>query len=166
MAQYCVRSDLSDVISSTGVALRLDDAPPGSVSQIIDRASLDIEEYCAQRYRNLSDSLWVTKRCAELAVYYLCLRRGNPAPIGVVQMYESCIAKLERVQKGTLKIPRMVESKSAHPVMSNMRPTLRPYPHAVVAQALSTGTPEDYHQNRDPWDTLGMNNSWLFDFAF
>ena len=165
--QYCTRSDVADVLSQAGINLRIDDSPPGSLSQVIDRASLEIDEYCLQRYgARLADSLWVTKRCAEVACYYLCVRRGNPVPAGVSLLFDRCIEKLERVQQGVLKIPNLPGSKSSYPVMSNMRPALRPFPRSVVETSLSTGTAADYHQNRDPWDAFGQNNSWLMDYAF
>ncbi len=165
--QYCTRIDMSDVLSFAGVNLRLDDAPPGGISQVIDRASLEVDEYCLQRYGSrLADSLWVAKRCAEIACYFLSVRRGNPAPSGVAQLYERAVAKLEQVRRGDLKIPNLVESKSCHPRMSNIRATLRPFPHTVVERARTTGTPADYHQNRDPWDSFGLNGSWIMDYSF
>lgn len=145
------------------------------LAEYIDRAALEIDEHCLLFYTpaGLLGSTWITKHAAITAAYYYCMRRGNLPPAGVALLFEGSNAargkdgtrnKLERVQKGTLNIPDLPRRKPSVPVMSNMRPALRPHPHMVVERYRSTGRPEQYHQNGDPYDLTGINQPFMYDF--
>jgi len=137
------------------------------LADFIGRGSAKIDQYCATMYTGpvLATSSWVTYEASIVSAYMYCMRRGNPPPAGIAIMYQEAMEDLKQVQKGFLQIPNLPRRKSAAPVMSNMRPTLRPHPHAVVETQRSTGKPAGYHQNRDPWDQTGINTPWVYDYS-
>jgi hypothetical protein len=141
---------------------------PSPLDYFIDMGSLEIEEHCLQFYSGaiLATSDWVTKKCAIVAAYLFSCRRGNPVPQGITTLYKEAIEKLKSVATGRLNIPRLPKSKATVPVMSNMRPALRPHPHAVVERMRSTGTPANYITTNDPWDLTGINSPYIYDFSF
>jgi hypothetical protein len=160
-------------LGTSGNAASSSTIPSGSgvsispLADFINRACDEIDEHCLQFYTaaNLLTSDWVAKQAASIAAYYFCLRRGNPAPVGIAAFHDIAMQKLQRVQQGALNIPNVPKSKATVPVMSNLRPALRPHPHAVVETQRSTGTPASYHQNQDPWDATGINNQFYYDFS-
>jgi hypothetical protein len=137
------------------------------LQEFIHRGTWEILEHCAMFYSlaNLAISDWIRRHAAVVAAYLYCLRRGDPPPQGVAGLYAETKTKLERVQKGWLMIPLLPRTKASVPVMSNMRPALRPHPHVVVERRRSTGSPLGYHQNGDPWDMLGVNEPYVYDYA-
>lgn len=154
---YCVMNDVKNILSTSGVTLRLDDTPPTAADgDVIDDASRLIDEYLLLFYSeaNLALSPWVKHRCAEMAAYLLCERRGNPVPTGLARRYERCEERLEKARLGQLWVPDIPMRKAAVPVLSNVRVRLAPVPHTVVEKVRSTGTVSDYPQREDILDPL------------
>ena len=152
---YCTIGDARRKLSSEAVDLRLDDGDDGS--DALEAADAEINQAAWYLYSEASllTNVWVKQRATDIAAYELCIRRGNPAPASVVERYTRALELLEKVRSGSLLIPKCVMSKASAPTMSNVRPTLRPYPRSVVERSRSTGKPEGYVQNnRDPWDRI------------
>lgn len=145
-------------LSATGTTLRLNDSPPTTSGDIFDDASATIEAYMLLHYApdQLAASRWVKHAAADIATFLLCERRGDPVPVGAAQKFERRMAELERIQAGGMKVADIPMRRTAVPVMSNMRPSNRPFPHAVVERSRSTHKPRDYIQNLDPWDQVNQ----------
>lgn len=158
-ATYCVQADIENRLSASGVDLRIDDVPPDTLGDVIDDASAEVESHCLLKYGadQLAASRWIKHKCADIATYLLCERRGNPAPPGIANKFERAMAQLEKVQEGKLKISDVAQRRTAVPMVSNMRPALRPYPHAVVETKRGTDTVDQLpKKNADPWDVLNF----------
>lgn len=154
---YCVLADVKNILSTSAVTLRLDDTPPTAADgDVLDDASRLIDEHCLLFYSeaNLALSPWVKHRCAEIAAYLLCERRGNPVPTGLVRRFKRALERLEKCRLGQLWIPDIPMRKAAVPVLSNVRTVLAPVPHTRVQKARSTGSVGDYPQLTDRMDPL------------
>src|SRR5712671_5774094 len=88
---YCSMNDVVNVLSQSGVDLRLDDIPPAPTDgDVLNDASTIIDEFCANRYSPtwLVQSDWIRHRCKNIAAFLLCERRGNPVPSGVQTQWD------------------------------------------------------------------------------
>lgn len=157
---YCTIKDLENRLSAEGVSARSDDEPPDDLGDCINDASTQIDEHLYFLYdpAQLATSDWVRQRCADVAAFLLCERRGNPPPVGIAKKYERAMERLEMVQLGQLAVPALPVRKELAPVLSNVRVRLDPFPRVVVERSHSTGTPEGYQQNTDSLD-------WNFDYS-
>jgi hypothetical protein len=166
---YCALSDIQNLISATGVTLRTDDAPPSTLGDVILMAGCEIDTHLWTQYApaDLVNNQAVTYWAAVLATVYLCLRRGNQPPAGLVEHYKRVMGHLEQGAKGKPVVPYCTRRKSFVPVLSAMRATMAPYPRAVVERSRSTGIPANYDQGgtRDPFDRAGLNNSAYLDYS-
>ena len=155
---FCTATDIDNVLSATGVDLRVDDGVEATlVAEAIEEADSEIDQatYYLYTAASLASNAWVNHRAKYLAAEALCFRRNNSPSASLALKCKDIRAELERVRTGSLMIPRAVMSKAAAPTMSNIRPALRPHPRGVVETKRSTGTAEGYNQNnRDPWDRL------------
>lgn len=156
-ATYCTLADLQNRLSATGVALRIDDSPPTTLGDVLDDAAAEIDMYCALHYSpdQLAQSRWIKSKCTDIATFLLCERRGDPVPPGIAAKFDRATAELQRIQEGGLKIADIPQRRLAVPMVSNMRPALRPYPHAVVERKRGTDTVDQLpKKNLDPWDAM------------
>jgi len=152
-ALYCTQDDMEQVLSVSGVELRLDDYP-SDTNFVIDDASALIDAYLLTRYdpAQLGQSRWVRHACTDIAIYNLCMRRANSVPGSILKKYEDTIKMLEKAAVGALKLGDISPKRPAIPFMSNMRPSVNPWPRTVVQKEKSTGTATiaDYRQKTDP----------------
>lgn len=160
---YCAPSDITDILSQPGVTLRTDDAPPSAYGNAAVKAGNKIDWFCFRRYdpAQLALSSLVTDWAAVIAAYYLCVRRGNPCPEGIDALYQDAIAELTEVKKALNDIPGIGVRRTYAPTISKMRPTMRPYPRAVVEVSQGThlgGESINAFMHKDAWDTWGINN--------
>lgn len=149
---YCDEDDIDNRLSEAGVALRVDDIPPDDLGESIDRAAIRIYEYLGLVYPDsqLSGSNVVKHWCADIATYFVCTRRGNPAPGSISKAYEEVIAKLERYQKGWPQLPDAAPRATMVPGMENINYRLTPAPHPRVQRKRSTTKePTDYTRRND-----------------
>lgn len=160
LATLATVNGVADRISQDGIDLRVDDVPPDEMGNVLALADQEVYWYLLEQYSDtvLATSDLVMGWADDAATLFLCERRGNAPPAGTVTRWERTREKLEQVQLGRRKIPRLPRRKGNAPVLSNLRPTLRPMPRVVVEKNRSTGTPADYTQTTDPWDQL--NTSW------
>lgn len=144
---------LQATVSRLGVDLRTDDSA-ADVELCISDATNDVRLYTSRHYElaELTNSAWVEKAARILAVYELCFRRLNAIPEVVEKRRQEVMSQLEAVSKGRLHIPDARRRKAPVPVVSNVRIMARPGNHTVVQQERSTGTPEGYVQDRDPFE--------------
>jgi phage gp36-like protein len=151
---YCTLDDLSDRLSAEGVNLRLDDVPPTASGNVLRRTANKINQFLLRQYTaaNLATSDIVNELAISIGVYYLCTRRGNPAPESVIAAYEEALDDLASIRRGQTDIGDIARRRQSAPVMDNVRIRLRPNPHAVVSTSRSTttgGTPSGYTQHND-----------------
>lgn len=167
---YTNLTAIQNRLSANGVALRIDDVPPDTLGDVIGEASSIIDEYAATIYTqaSLQTSNLIYYKATDIAMYLLCERRGNPAPMSVGARYERAMEFLAKVQVGQVRVWDAVERKVSAPTMSNLRVILRPYNRSVVESGVlrSTGTVTQYTQNRDPWDVIGGNQTALLLWTF
>lgn len=157
---YCSQNDIQNRLSADGITYRTDDNPPTSLGDVIVDASTMIDEHLYYLYSptQLGSSDWVRERCADIASYMLCERRGNPVPPGIAQKYDRAIERLEKIRLGLLAVPNLPVLKEMAPVLSNVRTQLSPFPHTVVERSNSTGTPQGYTPHDDALD-------WGYDYS-
>lgn len=151
---YCSQNDLLNRLSADGVNYRIDDNPPVALGDVIIDASSQIDEHLFFLYdpTQLVQSDWVRERCADIAAYLLCERRGNPVPPGIEAKFVRTMDRLEKVRCGQLAVPNLPVLKSLAPVLSNVRIQMWPWPRVVVEPSNSTGTPAGYPQSQDILD--------------
>ena len=167
---FCTIDDVRDVLSAAGVTLASDDSPPTAYGNAIAKAGNVIVKYLFRRYdpNSLMQSDLVKDWAAAVAAFKLRTRRGNPAPPGVIEAYQEALEDLKQMKAGVNEIPGISPRKQYAPGLSKMRSTLRPYPRAVVEPSQGTtlgGTPANYHQHSDPWDTFGWNTNAFLDLS-
>jgi phage gp36-like protein len=140
VTQYTDLEAVRDRLSREGVDLRLDDLPPSADGDVIDRASIRIDAYLRRRYApsQLDASDHALELATTLATYFLCTRRGNPAPGGVAADYEAALKELEMLRDGSIDLSDVPARRQAAPAMSNVRVKLRPEPHSRVVPARSS----------------------------
>jgi phage gp36-like protein len=159
IVQYCTLSDLQNRLSATGVALRTDDSPPDLLGDVLDDASAEVDMHCQLTYdpAQLSNSRWIKHKTADIAAHLLCERRGDPVPVGIAAKHQRALEALEKVQMGTLKIGDVPQRRKSVPSVTNLRPALRPFPHAVVERSRGTEVVDKLPQrNIDPWDPMNI----------
>lgn len=149
ISNYTTAERLEKRISADGFDLRLDDDPT-AIDEVIMEASVEVFSYLGNRYANadLAASEVVQLWATDIAMYFLCTRRNNPASGAAQFRYDQAIEKLKAVEMGQLKIPLLPGIKGAAPVLSNQRVTNWPWPR-IVTRNPSTGDPEGYTQIRD-----------------
>lgn len=154
VTQYCTLADVKKQLSVEGVDLRLDDNPALS-TDVLDWASLTIDEYCLPGYTaaNLAASGWIKRQCALLAAFEACGRRNNPAPRSlqwkVDRLLDPDRGRLEMVRRGSLNIPDVPRRVTSAPSLSNVRVRLDPVVRTVVEKSRGTSTGEGYRQHTD-----------------
>lgn len=165
ISDYCSEEDIANRLSIAGVALRVDDIPPEDLGDAIDRASIEVFEHLGNIYDDseLNAAATINRWASDIATYFVCTRRGNPAPSSVVKAYERAIEKLEKYQTGRFLLPDASPRAMAAPSMQNHGPRLTPAPHIRVQRKRSTGKAPTEYQRRvdyaDPaeWGALDWN---------
>lgn len=153
---YCAWSDVEHKLSRAGAQLRVDDWPAAAKADVLDEATAHVALYVALHYpeASLLTSRWVRQATAVCAVYFACVRRGNPAPKSVEEGFERVNAQLEKVQRLELRIPDAPLNKGFAPVLSNQRVRQYPVSEIKTVRGKSTGDPEDYVQHTETWDQI------------
>lgn len=149
----CTRERIERRISSTGIDLRIDD-DQDSLIDVFGDAWVEVQGYCSQRYSDaqLGQSNWTLTRWTDIAVMFLCERRGNTAPDSVARRYDKAIADLEKIKAGSEPIVDAAQRKAGAPTLTNQRVRLFPHPNIVSKPSTSTGTPSGYVQPIDQAD--------------
>ena len=162
---YATIEGVRDRLSAGGVTLRADDSPPTAYGDVLSMADDEIDWFCLEGHSEarLEASSIVVGWANDIAAFILCERRGNLPAGGIAQKYERAVEKLEKVKSGQSNIPGVPRRTGYVPRLTNMRSTMRPYNRSVAEKSRSTGTPQGYTQNRDPWDAAGANevNNWV-----
>lgn len=153
---YCTQDDISDRLSETGVDLRIDDSPPSTLGRVLERAAVMVNRYCQTRYTvaQLAMSDHVRELAADIATYYLCIRRGNPAPPYLVDLFNDAKEALAQINQGVLQLPDIAQTRPAFPAMSNPMVAARPTLHARVQTRRSVGKQSGRTIRKDIRDPL------------
>ena len=151
---YCSSDDVEDRLSTTGVDLRTDDAPPTALGNVLKRAATKVNQYLLLHYTapSLQASDWVNQTATSLATFYLCERRGNAPPASVAADYDEAMDDLKLIRKGVFAVPEIARRRQSAPVLSNISIRMRPQPHPRVSATRSVntgGAPEGYTQRID-----------------
>jgi len=141
-------------LSTTGVNLRTDHDPTGSLAEAITAASNDVAFHLASRYplASLATSDWVASKTTTIAIWYLCQWRNNAVPKSVQEMYEGVIKELQQVQSGKGNVPGL-DSGKILPQVVTQRTAWDRFPKERVVDSSSTGRGEgiiEYRDYREP----------------
>lgn len=151
---YCSWVDIQNRMSVAGSANHIDD-DPSTYADIIDEASIIIEEYLLPHYTAsaMSTNRWVKYACATIACVLMMQRRGNDPPRSLRKKYEELLEKLEAVMDGRKQVPGLTRKRTSIPVLSKTRVILSPTgPLVVVSKRRGSpqaSPPIDYRQPRD-----------------
>lgn len=119
-----------------------------------------VKLYCNQRYDDsqLALSGTVLDWATLIATKWLCTRRAQPCPTGILEDYEEAIEELKMVQSGQLSIEDIGTRGVDWPTVTNI--TVNPaYDHmrSRVQTNISEQTPTDYSQFVDWNSALSLN---------
>jgi len=127
---YCTQDDLNSFLSVAGVLGRVDDENTGSIDAegqgyidaAINWATARCNFYLAPKYdhADLATDYVVNEWCAMLAVHWLSIRRGNPAPGSFEDHYKEVLEDLASVRDGTNQLDLGLR-EAAWPAWSNVR---------------------------------------------
>lgn len=128
---YCTEADLQALLSEAGTTARVDDDNDNSQS-VTETGYLNnarywatdkINFYLLSRYAadKLATSWVVNNWCVILAGRWLSMRRGNPPPGVITQLYEEAIEDLKLVHSGSYEVPGVGTRDVLWPVWSNVR---------------------------------------------
>ena len=99
---------------------------------------------------DLASSWVVNDWCTILAVHWLSLRRGNPVPGSLGDLYKATIEDLKLVKSGEYQLPGIGYRNNMWPAWSNIRvDTLYSLRKVRVERPISEGTPLPGRRNRD-----------------
>ena len=157
---YCTEADVQALLSADGTTARVDDngdnsqsaTEAGYITSAINWATDKINFFLLPRYSapNLSTSWVVNNWAVILAARWLSMRRGNPPPGSVNQLYEEAVEDLKLVHSGAYEIPGIGTREVLWPVWSNVRvDPLYILRKIRVERPISEKTSTPYPQNRD-----------------
>lgn len=160
---YCSVADVKRLFSSAGVDAYADhdgdsSADTDVVEDCINQATEEIDAYARQRYTQsgLSGSTLINRWCTTLAVYFLCMRRGNTIPDAIATETERILdpdkGLLSRLAAGNYHLPGVAMRADMRPSWSNLRIDRR-YPRSKtrVTRTNSSDSPtkltRDFEEN-------------------
>lgn len=128
---YTSADEVSDLLSSEGVDIRLDDDADEFVDSsellrldpgIINYATSKVNLYLGERYAaaDLATSWQVHEWCTVIAAVMLCRRRANPVPKTLAKEQREAIEEMREVRVGDLSLSDIGERESSQPSLSNM----------------------------------------------
>ena len=150
--QYCVQGDIEALLSVNGLMLGMNDSETGGISptelgyltnQGINYATARINDYCAGRYDQdqLATSWTINDFATVLAARWVRLRRGNPVPSSLDELYKEVMENLKEVKRGAYSLEDLQERVSGAPLWSNIRVTLHDLRRVRVEMPISEQTP-------------------------
>src|SRR5687767_1407232 len=93
---YCVRADVESIMGLAGVLAHVDDDQDGTeasneddhITNAIERAAVEMNSSLRNQYdlADLTDNDWCKWCNAYLASMFLYNRRGNPAPMSILEV--------------------------------------------------------------------------------
>lgn len=158
---YCTPDDLNPLLSEEGVTGRLDDDDDGSIdaneqgylATAIQWASDKVNFYCLNRYAALDlANSWLVNNWAVLcAGHWLSIRRGNPSPASIADLYKEALKDMEMIRTGAANLPGIGLRTAAWPAWSNIRlDQLYSLRKLRVERPISEQSPvKDYYQQID-----------------
>jgi hypothetical protein len=165
---YAQLSDLQDILSANGVALRLDDVPPDTLANAINKAGNKVDFYLGRVYSpdQLVQSSLVVDWAAALACHFLCARRNNPVGVGCKTLYDDAIADMIEVKKGRSDIPGIPRRKGFVPTLSIKQVVQRPFNRGVieVSRGSQVSKAANITQEKSLYDEIGLNNPAILEY--
>lgn len=169
---YCDQDDIEALLSDEGVVGRLDDDMSGtnSAAEIAilttyarNYATTRVNFYCQPKYDtdDLGTSWLVNDWATVIASRWLCLRRGNPVPKQIEQLFKETIDDMKRVKTGEHEIPEIAARVANSPFWSNIHVSVIHRLRKIrVERPISERTPTDYLQQRDHAADIIGNVEW------
>jgi len=133
---YTDQGDIESLLSVLGLVNRLDDVNTGVATfvaltaeeqaylpKFINRATERCNFYLAMRYNpaDLAQSCWVNDHATVIACYLLAVRRGNPVPASLLDMYKETLEELKLVHLGNYEVPLIALREAGIPAFSTVR---------------------------------------------
>lgn len=129
---YCSSDDVDALLSQEGVDLRLDDDESDAISATeetrlttwaLNYATSRVNDYALGRYlaANLDNNWTVNHWATVIAARYLCVRRGNPLPKSIAELYKEVMADLKALKAGEYQLGDIAERVLNSPSWSNLR---------------------------------------------
>jgi len=155
MSAYCTTADMSRLFASYGVTAFADHdesgtADTGVTDDCISQASEEIDMYALQLYAaaSLATSALINRWATVMAVYFLCMRRGNGIPESIAAEFDRIMAMLLKVADGTLKLPGVAMDGDLRPSFSNLKVDRRYRDSRIrVRRSVSTDAPSVLSQD-------------------
>lgn len=129
-------------------------ADDGVVDDCINEATEELANYLTQRYDHtaLASSHTVIGWATKVACYFLCLRRGNPAPQSISEEFNRILNPDDglaiRVSRGNYQIRGLALRDDQRPTWSNLRIDRRwPNSKTRVTRTNSSDAPTDLTQD-------------------
>jgi phage gp36-like protein len=131
---FCTRADIETLWSAADLLAAVDDDLSGTLSSaeeaLIDdailRAATQMIAYLASRYapETLVGNAWCKQTNAAIAAYFLAIRRGDPAPPQIAELYGLAMQDLRSLRQGAMNLPGASESTDQLPTLTNFTPVL------------------------------------------
>jgi len=133
---YTTATDVRTLLSAEGVDASLDDDQSGTVSETEETrlttyaanyATSKVNDYCLGRYDAIDlASSWTANEWATIiAARWVRLRRGNPVPKSLQELFEDVMEDLKAVRTKQYDIQDLAERVSSAPKWSNVRVDVR-----------------------------------------
>lgn len=161
---FCDQDDIANVLSQSGISLRVDDVPPDTLGEVIERASAIGTQFCGQIYSesNLADNVFFKYMVTDIAAFFLCERRGNAVPSPIFRKYNFAMEMLRLIMNGSMRLTGTASKASNAPTVTNQRIVLRPHMRTVTERRKSSDTPPAFNpKNNDPYDSSFNDTDWV-----
>lgn len=152
---YTTAALVTRLVGQLGVDLREDDAADGTESGLymqdaVDVGTSDLDFYLSQYLQAGIAADEFCQRCATFfAVRYLCMRRLNEVPGGVLKECERREKMLELVRTGRARL-RIAKTRRAATVTNHVVDLRRFNNQVRTDRNRSTGVAQDYVRPMDP----------------
>lgn len=161
---FCDENDIANVLSQSGIDLRVDDVPPDTLGEVIERASAIAFQFCGQIYSeaNLAANEFFKYMVCDVATFFLCERRGNAVPAPIFRKYNFAMEMFRNVMAGSMRLTGSASKSSNVPTVTNQRVVLRPHMRTVTERKKSSDTPPAFTpQRNDPYDSYISDWDWV-----
>jgi len=142
---YCDSDDVAAILSTSGINLRLDDTTADVLTnQGINWGAARINDFCAGRYdpADMVSSWTINWWNTVLASRFICVRRVNPLPNSIKDLYVEAMQDMLALRKGEYSLGDINSCIVDSPAWSNVRvPVWYLVDRIRVERRQSEGTP-------------------------
>lgn len=133
---YCVRADLASIVGEPFLLAAIDDdnnkvesaSETLHITAAIERGAVEMNAALRHQYyplTALADNDWCKWCNANLAIYHLSSRRGNPPPPSVADAILIARERLEEIRWGRDQVPDQLPTHEHIPTVSNFQPEIK-----------------------------------------